>query len=63
MELKDIEILGKVIPRVLKLVTKYELEDSEFDFVYGQEEYTKDLSKVKKQFKRQLKKTFRYGSR
>jgi len=62
MELKDIEILGKVIPRVLKLVTKYELQDSELDFVYGQEEYTKDLSKVKKQFKRQLKKTFRYGN-
>lgn len=51
MELKDIEILGKVIPRVLKLVTKYELEDSDFDFVYGQEEYTKDLSKVKNNLK------------
>jgi len=63
MELKDIEILGKIIPKVLKLVTKHELEDSELDFVYGQEEYTKDLSKVKKQFKRQLKKTFNYGSR
>ena len=37
MELKDIEILGKVIPKVLKLVTKYELEDSDFDFVYGQD--------------------------
>jgi len=59
MELKDIKILGELIPRVLKLVTNYELEDSEFDFVYGQEEYTKDLSKVKKQFKRQFKKTFR----
>ena len=59
MELKDIEILGNIIPRVLKLVTKHELEDSELDFVYGQEEYTKDLNKVKKQFKRQLKKTFR----
>ena len=52
MELKDIEILGKVIPRVLKLVTKYELEDSDFDFVYGQEEYTKDFKKIKKQFRR-----------
>ena len=59
MELKDIKILGNIIPRVLKLVTKYELQGSEFDFVYGQEEYTKDLKKVKKQFKRQLKKTFR----
>jgi|TARA_R110000824_G_scaffold401530_1_gene612797 hypothetical protein len=62
MELKDIKIIGKIIPRALKLVTKYELQDSEFDFVYGQEEYTKDLSKVKKQFKRQLRKTFRYGN-
>tara|TARA_R100000742_G_C4180440_1_gene15753 strand:- start:298 stop:486 length:189 start_codon:yes stop_codon:yes gene_type:complete len=59
MELKDIKILGSIIPRVLKFVTKHELEDSELDFVYGQEEYTKDLKKVKKQFKRQLKKTFR----
>jgi|TARA_R110001583_G_scaffold164477_2_gene316987 hypothetical protein len=62
MELKDVKILGSIIPKVLKLVTKHELKDSEFDFVYGQEEYTKDLKKVKKQFKRQLKKTFRYGN-
>ena len=52
-----------MIPLILKTVTKYELKDSEFDFVYGQEEYTKDLEKVKKQFKRQLRKTFRYGNR
>jgi len=52
MELKDIKIIGKIIPRALKLVTKYELQDSEFDFVYGQEEYTKDFKKIKKQFRR-----------
>jgi hypothetical protein len=49
----------EMIPLVLKVVTKIELEDVELHFVYGQEEYTKDLRKVKKQFKRQLKKTFR----
>lgn len=48
-----------MIPLVLKVITNNELEDHELDFVYGQEEYTKDLTKVKKQFKRQLKKTFR----
>ena len=63
MELKDIKILGELIPRVLKLVTNYELEDSEFDFVYGQEEYTKDLSKVKNNLKDNLKKHLEYGSR
>jgi hypothetical protein len=62
MELKHFKIIGKMIPLILKTVTKYELKDSEFDFVYGQEEYTKDLKKVKKQFKRQLRKTFRYGN-
>ena len=63
MELKHFKIIGKMIPLILKTVTKQELKDSEFDFVYGQEEYTKDLKKVKKQFKRQLRKTFRYGNR
>ena len=63
MELKHFKIIGKMIPLILKTVTKYELKDSEFDFVYGQEEYTKDLKKVKKQFKRHLRKTFRYGNR
>ena len=63
MELEKVNIIGGIIPKVLKIITKHKLEDSEFDFVYGQEEYTKYLSKVKKQFKRQLKKTFNYGSR
>jgi len=58
MEL-EIDKLGQMIPLVLSVVTKNELEDIELHFVYGQEEYTKDLKKVKKQFKRQLKKTFR----
>jgi|TARA_R110001583_G_scaffold94921_2_gene238633 hypothetical protein len=51
MELKDIKTLGSIIPSVLKLVTKYELSEKEFDFVYGQEEYTTDFKKLKKQFK------------
>jgi hypothetical protein len=60
MELKK---YAQMIPLVLKVISNNDLEDEQLDFVYGQEEYTKDLSKVKKQFKRQLKKTFRYGSR
>ena len=48
MELKDIKILGSIIPRVLNIVTKHDLKDREFDFVYGQEEYTKDFKKLKK---------------
>jgi hypothetical protein len=59
MELTEIKTIGKIIPLVLSAVTKNKLEDKELDFVYGQEEYTKDLKKVKKQFKRQLKKTFK----
>ena len=56
MELKK---YAKMMPLVLKVILNNELEDEQFNFVYGQEEYTKDLSKVKKQFKRQLKKTFK----
>jgi|TARA_R100000458_G_C8263943_1_gene239206 hypothetical protein len=52
MELKDIKTLGSIIPAVLKIVTKHELPEKEFDFVYGQEEYTTDFKKLKKQFKR-----------
>ena len=52
MELKHIKILGSIIPSVLKTVTKYELSGKEFEFVYGQEEYTTDFKKLKKQFKR-----------
>ena len=52
MELKDVKILGSMIPKVLKVVTKYELPEKEFNFVYGQEEYTKDFKKIKKQFRR-----------
>jgi hypothetical protein len=59
MELKK---YAQMIPLVLKVISNNDLEDEQLDFVYGQEEYTKDLSKVKKQFKRQLKKTFRYGN-
>lgn len=56
MELKEI---AKIMPLVLRMISKQEFEDKELYFVYGQEEYTKDLKKVKKQFKRQLKNTFR----
>tara|TARA_A100000171_G_C2046560_1_gene103086 strand:- start:326 stop:505 length:180 start_codon:yes stop_codon:yes gene_type:complete len=56
MELKK---YAKMIPLVLKVISNNELEDEQLNFVYGQEEYTKDYKKVKKQFKRQLKKTFR----
>jgi hypothetical protein len=56
MELKE---TAKILPLVLRMISKQELEDKELYFVYGQEEYTKDLKKVKKQFKRQLKNTFR----
>tara|TARA_R100000900_G_scaffold137843_2_gene116403 strand:+ start:931 stop:1110 length:180 start_codon:yes stop_codon:yes gene_type:complete len=56
MELKEI---AKIMPLVLRMISKQEFEDKELYFVYGQEEYTKDLTKVKKQFKRQLKNTFR----
>ena len=59
MELNKIDILAKMIPGVLKLVNKHEFDDQYLYFIYGQEEYTKDVEKVKKQFKRQLKKTFR----
>ena len=52
MELKDIKILGSIIPGVLKIVSKHELPEKEFDFVYGQEEYTTEFKKLKKQFKR-----------
>ena len=51
MELKDIKILGSIIPGVLKIVTKQDLPEKDFDFVYGQEEYTTDFKKLKKQFK------------
>jgi len=62
MELEKVNIIGSMIPKVLKIITKQELDYKEFEFVYGQEEYTKDYKKVKKQFKRQLRKTFNYGN-
>jgi len=56
MELKE---TAKIVPLVLRMISKQEFENKELYFVYGQEEYTEDLKKVKKQFKRQLKNTFR----
>ena len=62
MEL-NINKVSSMIPLLLSIIIKNNIDDTRLYFVYGQEEYTKDLKKVKKQFKRQLKKTFNYGSR
>ena len=51
MELEKVNIIGGIIPKVLKIITKQELDYREFDFVYGQEEYTKDYKKVKNNLK------------
>lgn len=59
MELEKINISAKMIPQIIQLVNKVEFDVKELYFIYGQEEYTKDYKKVKKQFKRQLKKIFR----
>jgi len=59
MELNEIKIIGGMIPNLLKLIIERKLSGDDYNFTYGQEEYTKDLTKVKKQFKTQLKKTFR----
>tara|TARA_R100001163_G_C5068250_1_gene208229 strand:- start:2967 stop:3137 length:171 start_codon:yes stop_codon:yes gene_type:complete len=54
MELKEINIAVKMIPIILKIISQHELDGKEFYFIYGQEEYTKDFKKVKKQLKRAL---------
>ena len=40
MELKKTNTLANMIPLVLKMVSKYEFEEEDFYFIYGQEEYT-----------------------
>jgi translation initiation factor 1 (eIF-1/SUI1) len=55
MELKEINIAANMIPLVLKIISQHEFKGKEFHFVYGQEEYTKDFKKVKKQLKRALR--------
>ncbi len=39
----------------LSLITKHEIYEKEYDFVYGMEEYTNDINKIKRKFKRLLK--------
>lgn len=53
MELKEeINIKGLYLSSILKIATHIEVEDSAFNFIYGIDEYTEDISKIKKQFKR-----------
>jgi hypothetical protein len=56
MELKNkIEIMLEWIPTCLSIITKYEIYEKEFDFIYGQQEETKDIKKIKHKLKRILK--------
>ncbi len=53
MELKHIvRIKGLFIRNVLSLINDLDLKDKELDFLYGVDEYTEDIDKIKKQFKR-----------
>tara|TARA_R100001443_G_C3279865_1_gene160132 strand:+ start:457 stop:627 length:171 start_codon:yes stop_codon:yes gene_type:complete len=53
MELKHrVRIKGLFIRNVLSLITDLDLKDKELDFLYGVDEYTEDIDKIKKQFKR-----------
>ena len=53
MELKEeINIKGFYLTAILKIVSKINFEDSDYNFVYGIDEHTEDISKIKKQFKR-----------
>ena len=54
MELK-IKLMGLFIPQILDVVTKTELPDKEYNFVYGIDEYSNDIKTLKKQFKRLIK--------
>ena len=56
MELEyKIKILGYFIPTILAEVTEKEFKEKEWDFVYGENELTKDYKKVIKQFKRYVR--------
>ncbi len=53
MELKEeINIKGLYLTAILKIVSNINFEDKDYDFVYGIDEYTEDITKIKKQFKR-----------
>tara|TARA_R100001510_G_C7446922_1_gene73622 strand:+ start:284 stop:478 length:195 start_codon:yes stop_codon:yes gene_type:complete len=56
MGLKLIEIMinkkASFMPLIMKSIDKYDLSfDEDFKFLYGNEEYTTDLKKLKKQFR------------
>jgi hypothetical protein len=56
MELEyKIKILGYFFSTVLTEVTDKEFKEKEWDFVYGENELTKDYKKVIKQFKRYVR--------
>ena len=53
MELKEeIYIKGLYLNAILKMVGNIDFEDEDYNFIYGIDEYTEDISKIKKQFKR-----------
>ena len=53
MELKEeIYIKGLYLNAILKMVGNIDFEDEDYNFIYGIDEYTEDVSKIKKQFKR-----------
>lgn len=53
LKIKDqIKISGIYLPSILKLIEKVEVPFKHYEFLYGQEEYTSDYSKIKKQIKR-----------
>ena len=53
MELKEeIYIKGLYLNSILKIVGNIDFEDEDYNFIYGIDEYTEDISKIKKQFKR-----------
>ena len=56
MELEyRIKILGYFLPTVLVEVTEKEFKEKEWDFIYGENELTKDYKKVIKKFKRYVR--------
>ena len=53
MELKaEINIKGFYLIAILKVVGNIDFKDEDYNFIYGIDEYTEGISKIKKQFKR-----------
>lgn len=49
---KMINKKASFMPLIIKAVDNYDLSfDEDFEFLYGKEEYTTDLEKLKKQFR------------